>query len=287
MQRLSLFRTLSLLLPALAFAQIQSTQPPPARPEFEVASVKPNTGGGRGMRLMRQPGGRMVAENVPTRTLITFAYDMQDYQILGGPPWIASDTFDITAKAAGEVPPEQMRLMMQSLLADRFRLAVHRETKEGPVYNLTPSKGGLKLTDSAGNCVVMDRTNPPPPPPPGTPLPKYCGMVNISRSEINIYGSPMAQLVQILGTILGRAVVDKTGATGSYNFHLEFTPDQATTGGPFGQPGPGAPINAPPPDSASPNIFTALQEQLGIKADSARGQVEMLVIDHLERPSEN
>jgi uncharacterized protein (TIGR03435 family) len=257
----------------------------PARPAFEVASIKLDNSGGRGGRIEMPPNGRLTVTNVPIRVLITNAYNIKDSQLIGAPDWVNNDRYDISAKAEGNMSQDQMRLMLQSLFADRLKLAVHRETKEAQVYELTPAKGGLKLTRTTEtNCVKFDRDHPPPPPTPGGPMPNICSNVGMSRGQINAWGVPMDRFVDVLSNLLGRNIIDKTGATGNYNFHVEFTPDQATAGGPFG---PGGPGDAPPPDSAGPNIFTALQEQLGIKADSAKGQVEMLVIDQVERPSEN
>jgi bla regulator protein blaR1 len=267
----------------------QAPAPKLTRPEFEVASIKLDPSGGRGGRIEMPPGGRFNLTNVPLQFLITFGYNIKDNQIAGAPSWLNTDRYDVAARADGNASQDQLRLMAQSLLADRMKLAMHHETRELTVYELTPAKGGLKLTPSTeSNCTKFDRDHPPPPPTPGGPMPNICGNVGMTRGLISAYGVPITRLVDLLSNLLGRPVVDKTGASGTYNLRVEFTPDQATGDGPFGAGGPGGPGgDAPPPDSASPNIFTALQEQLGIKADSAKGQVEMLVIDHVERPSEN
>ncbi len=288
--------TAAILIGALT-APLLHAQSPAAvtdRPAFEVATIKPDTGASGMIRIQIAPGGRLNAENVTVRILLGYAYDVRDYQISGAPSWAGSQQYDVVAKSEKAAPPTEMRLMMQSLLADRFKLAFHRETKtDAPVYELTPARGGLKLTAStAGSCVTVDRDHPPAPPPPGGPIPNYCGNIRMGRGRIDAWGIPMTRLIETLSNILGRAIVDKTGATGTYNFHLEYTPDQATAGGLGALPGPGGrapgtPALAPPPDSASPDIFTALQEQLGVRAQSSKGPVEMLVIDRLERPSEN
>ena len=270
------------LLPAV-WAQAPASNT--VRPEFEVASIKFNKGAGRGGMMQMPPGGRLNVTNMPLRVLLANAYNIKDSQIVGAPEWLGTERYDIAAKAEGNASQDQPRLMLQSLFADRLKLAVHRETKESQVYELTPVKGGLKLTPStSGSCRTFDRDHPPAPPTSGTPVPN-CGNMGMTRGQINGWGVPMTRVVDVLSTLLGRTVIDKTGATGTYNIHLEFTPDQATAGGPFAPGGPGG--DAPPPDSASPNIFTVLQEQLGIKVDSGKSQVEILVIDHVERPSEN
>lgn len=277
------------LLSGFAVLRAQTAAASAARPEFEVASIKPNKSGSRNASMMAMPGGRLRADNMPTRALIAMAYDVRDSQISGGPGWINNDPYDVTAKAEGNASMAQMRLMMQSLLADRFKLAVHRETKEQPVYELIAAKGGAKLgSTKEGSCITPSPNNPAPAPRPGEKPPVMCGMVRMGRGLIDSAGTSMDRVVTVLSQALGRTVVDKTGYTGMVDFHLTFTPDDATPGGsgPPGMSGQPAP-NAPPADQAGPDIFTALQEQMGLKLESAKGPVETLVIDHIERPSEN
>jgi len=245
-----------------------------------VASVKPNTSGGRGGIVNRLPGGGFRAENIVVNTLIQLAYNVSGFQISGAPAWTSSDRFDVNAKAEGEATMDQMRPMLQAMLADRFRLMAHRETKEAPIYELVAAKSGLKLAPTKeGSCTTFDPKTPPPPPPrPGDPLPRMCGGARISRSSIDAFGISMAALASDLSNLLGRTVVDKTGVTGTFDVHMEFAPDEAIAIG--GQAAPSA-------DQAGPSIFTALQEQLGLKLDNAKSPVEVLVIDHVERPSEN
>jgi uncharacterized protein (TIGR03435 family) len=273
------------LLPA-AWAQSPGA---PARPEFEVASVKPNTGGSMAVGIMMQPGGRFSATNVPLKFLIGFAYDVKDFQISGGPAWINSDRYDISAKAEDRVPPGQIRQMTQALLADRFKLTLHRESKELAVYELVAAKGGLKIAPSKeGSCATPNPNSPPPPMRPGDPPPRFCGGIRMGRGLIEAYGITMERLLTALSNALGRTVIDKTGLTGSYDVHLEYTPDPGMGAAAFGPGGPGGgPNPAPDTDAAAPSIFTALQEQLGLKVDSAKGPVEVLVIDSVEKPSEN
>jgi uncharacterized protein (TIGR03435 family) len=256
----------------------------PTRPEFEVASIKPNTGGSNDMGAFAQPGGRFGARNLPLRVLIRTAYNVKDFQIIssGSPSWIDTDRYDINAKAPGGTANgfEPLRPMLQSLLADRFKFAFHRETKELPIYELAAAKGGLKLTAPKDSSCV--------PPDPKSPRPReqmpFCDRIRTGRGLIEAYGITMPRLLAALSDVLGRMVIDKTGFSGIFDGHLEFAPDEAIAdaiaGGRAGQP-------APATDSAVPSIFTALQEQLGLKVGPAKGPVEVLVIDHAEKPSEN
>ena len=260
---------------------------------FEVASVKPNTAAVvRVMMVAPRPGGRLVAENAPLWMLIQNAYKLQRFQISGGPGWIDTDHFDIEAKAAGNASREQIFLMLQGLLEDRFKLKAHRETKELPVYALTAARGGFKLQPpKEGSCIPVNPNAPdapPPPPAPGQPLTLApCGriIITMNTSGIGLRGGriPMPELIGILGTVMGRAVIDKTGITETFDVHLEFTPDESLAG----LPRPPAPGPIPATDPAKPSIFAALQEQLGMKLESAKGPVEILVIDHVEKPSAN
>lgn len=277
------------------------------RPSFEVASVKQNKSGTGFVRIQMQPGGRFVAENMPLAELLRFAYAVQPFQIEGGPGWIRSDRFDVTAKAelaAGATPgaPGQIgpvQLMMQSLLAERFKLKVRRESKEMPVYALTLARSdgrlGKQLLPSKVDCAALaaargrggdvtrgggpggpGRGGPPAPPAPGERPP--CGMF-MGFGSIAAGGVTMEQVAQTLSARVNRVVLDKTGLTGLYEFNLEFTPDQL--------PPPGALVNGQVPqvDPNGPSIFTALQEQLGLKLEAQRGPVEMLVVDSVEPPT--
>jgi uncharacterized protein (TIGR03435 family) len=264
---------------------------PAARPEFQVASIKPNTAvGARGMGVGALPGGHLTARNAPLRMLIQNAYAVQASQVLGGPSWINSEGYDIEAKPERNADRKQMWLMLQNLLADRFKLALHRETRNLPIYALTMTRGGLKPPPpKAGSCVNIDPTAPPPS---GTPPGFPCGLVGIMGSPsglVQMQGGKvlMPELVRVLALVLGREVSDRTVFTGEFDVHLEFTPDESTRGlmGPGGPGDPGGPPLAT--DPGRPNIFAALQEQLGLKLTSAKGPVEVLVIDHVERPTAN
>jgi uncharacterized protein (TIGR03435 family) len=270
-------------------------------PAFEVASVKPNKSGEPFIRFGLQPGGRFNAVNVPLRELIVFAYaPLQRSQIVGGPAWMDSDRFDVTAKAEGDVPPVApgaagpVSLMMRTLLADRFKLVAHTESREQSIYNLTFARDdrrlGTQLTPSTVDCAARAAargrgTGPaglPPSPPPGPPAAGQrleCGMM-MGLGSISAGGVTLTELTRMLSQRTNRMVVDRTGLTGRYDFTMEFTPDQ--------MPPPGAQLNGAPlpainPDG--PSLFTALQEQLGLKLESARGPVETLIIDSVEQPT--
>jgi uncharacterized protein (TIGR03435 family) len=231
----------------IAFAQ---TAP---RLSFEVASVKPS--GPDDRMMMRQlPGGRYVATGLTLKMLIAEAYAVQDFRVSGGPGWRDSDKFNIEAKIGIPLPPwpdsnKQLSLMFQSLLEDRFKLALHRETREEPIYELVPAKGGVKLT-----LAKADES-------PGFEMPP---------GRIHSMAVPLEYLAGNLPYVVGRTVIDKTGLTGKYSYTVTYTPD-----------------DAPPADTNGPSLFTALQEQLGLKLESSKGPVEMLVIDHVEKPDAN
>jgi uncharacterized protein (TIGR03435 family) len=289
---------LGLLVSGARLGAQDQAPPAPASPRvFEVASVKQNKSGDNFIRFGLQPGGRFNAQNVPARELIRFAYNVQPFQIEGGPGWLNSDRFDVTAKAEGDVPPTgpgqsgPVQEMMQSLLAERFKLKVHRETKEMPIYELRLARSdgrlGKQIEQSTVDCAARGRGagpggrgpgGPPPAPPQPGERPQcgmFMGFANVGAGDV-----PLQQLAQLLSQRVQRIVVDKTGLTGRYSFNLEFTPDQMP---PPGAAPPGVQLPAINPDG--PSIFTALQEQLGLKLESARGPVETLVIDSIEQPT--
>ncbi len=271
------------LAAAVGMAQSQNAVPAP-HPAFEVASIKPTAPGGRGMGIGFRPGARISAQNVPLRFLIQVAYDVKEFQVISGAPWTNAERYDITAKGEDGAPQSQIKLMLQALLADRFKLIFHRETREMPVFFLMAAKGGIKLLEpKEGSCVTPDPTAPPPAP--GQPPPKYCGNMRISPQDFNGAKISMMQLTTFLSDVLGRTVIDKTDFKGTFDVHLEFVRDQALASGILGN-GPGGAETAPA-DSPGPSIFTAVQEQLGLRLESGKGPVEVFVIDSAEKPSEN
>ncbi len=273
-----------LYAPALR-AQTSSAAEPPLK--FEVASIKPSDPAERGSMIRFAPGGRFVAKNQTLKSLIGLAYDVRQFQISGGPTWVATATYDVNAKpdAASEADDphkittdeqrekfaQRQRMRIQELLADRFRLKIGHTTKELPIYALKIAKNGPKLQEWKEDG--------------GSP---FQGARSSGPGHLTGRKVSMKFLTQILAQNVGRPVIDQTGLTGDYDFKLEWTPDQNQPGG-FGGPGGPGPdgLRPPPADPNGPSIFTAIEEQLGLKLDSQKGPVEMLTIDAVEKPSEN
>jgi uncharacterized protein (TIGR03435 family) len=283
---------------AVAGLAAQSPQSPTSALAFEVASIKPNNSGDGRVMMQNQPG-RFTATNVTLRLLIRNAYQLQDFQITGGPSWLSSDHFDIVAKipdgvrdgGPAEPPgsgPGPLQLMMRALLAERFKLVLHNETKDSPIYALILARSdgrlGPELKKSETDCnavMAAGRGRGGPMPPPGPPQPgdrMPCG-IRIGPGNMAVGGSSLSQFANSLGMFTGRVVQDRTGLTGNYDFNLTWTPDQMP------QRPPGA--SDLPVDPNGPSIFTAVQEQLGLKLDSQRGPVELVVIDRAEKPVED
>jgi uncharacterized protein (TIGR03435 family) len=241
---------------------------------FEVATVKPTPPdwtGGRFIRMLN--ADRFVARNHALKTLIAAAYNLSPKEISGGPEWVDSDRYDILAKTPGEVRPdldEQMSMLRQ-LLADRFKLAFHREQKEMSIYSLTVAKSGPKLKES----VNTPDTSPAGPPP-------LIFVLSPHSARLPGRDATLGELASVMQrALLDRPVVDRTGLTGRYDFDLEFTPDESQFGGALGKPG------EPSDNDAPPGLFTAIQQQLGLRLEATKGPVDLLVIDHVERPSAN
>lgn len=256
------------------------------RPAFEVASVKPNKSGESVGSIGSRPGGQFVVRNNALRNMIRNAYELQNFQIVGGPDWIDQEKFDITAKAPTENPSTQeFRVMVQALLADRFRLVVHRETREMPIYALVLARPdgrlGARLNRSMTDCAAIAEAarRGGPPPAPAAPNPNgapQCGTRTLP-GRILAGGVSMADLARNISNFAGRMTLNKTGLTGVFDLDLEYTPDQLP---PEGTLPPGVP--RPPVDG--PSLFTAVQEQLGLKLDPQRGPVNVLVIDSAQLP---
>jgi uncharacterized protein (TIGR03435 family) len=255
-----------------------------ARPSFEVASIKRYTGDGSGITFAFRPGGRLTVVNNELTNVIDNAYGIQYYQLLGGPDWINSDRYNMEAKAEGSPDRKQMMLMLQTLLEDRFQLKVHRETRELPVFVLTVAKGGLKMEPTVeGSCEPFDPNKALRRREPGEKI--LCGNNIIVRNGWNATAINMGGVTGALGALLRRKVIDKTAITGTFDVHLQWTPDEASDEAPAGLSVPGQP--APSNEDRLPSLFTALQEQLGLRLESSKGPVEVLVIDRVERPTEN
>ena len=270
-------------------AQSQST-PPPSSPAFEVASVKPSKSGGPlGMRNMS--GDRVAITNTSLRTLIQAAYGIQAPLLIGGPTWIGSERFDVNAKAQAPASLSQLQLMLRALLAERFKLVVHTESRPLPVYALVMArldgKLGPDLRRSEIDCAPLLAAaaigQALAPPAPGKPSP--C----VIQSSWPLFASAitMVQLADWLSPWVTREVVDRTGLTGNFDVGLMWTVELPSE--PTGVRPPAEPprLNGVVVDPNGPSIFAALQEQLGLKLDSQRGPVDVLVIDHVEHPSED
>ena len=265
-------------------------QSPERLPSFEVASVKQNMSGGSRTRMQTQPGGRLIVTNARLKGLIATAFDMSepqsliDSRILGGPEWIGSERYDINAKANTEFkpspdgPPRELLLMIRSLLEERFRLKAHRETRELPIYELVVARAdrrlGPEMRKPAADCDAAIAAGIPPPRQPGEPPP--CGLMGGPARTI-AGGATMQQLVGNLSNRVERLVVDKTGLAGRFAFTLAWTPDRIPTEAP--------PPGIPPIDPNGPSLFTALQEQLGLKLEPAKAPMDVLVIDSVEHPT--
>ncbi len=227
------------VLAGVVFAQQPQT--------FEVASIKPSTGAGTETR--RYPGGRFTATGVTLKALIQRAWDVKDFQVSGGPGWVNADRFDLEAKASttGMVEGSSLAGMIQALLAERFKLEIHHEIREMPIYSLVVAKSGAKLTPTISTAQTWSKGN-----------------GSLTGTKV-----PMEMLAgDLLEAQLSRVVVDNTGIKGDFDIHLTWSPDNGA-------------------EQIGVSLFTAIQEQMGLKLESAKGPVDVIVIDRAERPSEN
>ncbi len=301
---LRLFRVLPLSVILSCAAAGQATDHPA---EFEVASIKPAAPQDmHQMRIMMLGGpgsedpGQITYVNVPLRNIVMNAYGVKNFQI-SGPGWLDSEHFDVLAKVPKGATKEDLKVMLQNLLAERFHLKLHREKKEMSIYALVVARNGPKLKESPEDAPAAAEAPAPPPPSGGRRGGMMVGrggmmmMINNGRLRLVGNGQSVSAMTDMLSNQVGRPVVDQTELTGKYDFTLEFAPEegQMMRGPMGGMPpppkgaGPGPGDN--PPDSPAPaNLFTALQEQLGLKLEPKKGPVDFLVIDHLEKtPSEN
>jgi uncharacterized protein (TIGR03435 family) len=249
-------------------------QPPAALPHFEVASIKPNPSPSLRHVLIPPKGGRFSTNGASLRLLIQNAYGVESFEISGGPDWMNTTGFDIEAKAEGSPNRAQMWLMLRSLLEDRFKLAIHRQMKDLPVYALTAAKSGLKMpAPEEKDCTDAKNQMAGP-----------CGDLVLTfeaSSGLAVKGRQVttANLAKILSTILARRVIDRSEITDKFDVILPFAWDETMTGIP--RPPLASSLNEPP------SIFNALQHQFGLKLQSTKGPVEVIVVGHAERPSEN
>jgi uncharacterized protein (TIGR03435 family) len=239
--------------------------PASAVPTFEVATVKPSNPDlqGKGFTVR---GREVLTINTTVRDLIAFAYSVHPRQIVRGPGWLETEKFDVTGQPDIEGVPnqQQMRTLVQKLLADRFKVTFHREKQELPIYALVVGPKGPTLTKSSGD-------------PNGLPSLVFRGLGSLPA--INASMTDFATVMQ--AAILDRPVVDRTGLAGRFDFTLTWTPDETQ----FASMG--VKVPPPPADATAPSLFTAIQEQLGLKFEPSRGPVDVIVIDSVEHPSPN
>ena len=259
--------------PETAWA-IPEPPPPPKRmapnanPAFEVATIKPSDPA-KPEQIITLRGAEVITTNVTVHALINLAYWLHPKQLTGGPAWTESEKFDMTGKpdAPGQPNVDQMKMMIQKLLADRFQLKFHFEKRELPVYAVRLAKTGAKITKSQDD-------------PKG--IPGWNFGRTASGMTITFRNSPMSQFTAVLQNSTDRPVVDQSGLSGRYDFTLTFTPDAAQA----------ALLGGPPPPAgdnpdAAPDLFAAFQQQLGLKLEPTRAPVDVMVIDKVEKPSEN
>ena len=267
-----------LVVVCLAAALVRA-QAPQVTLAFEVASVKASAPNAQGQQMRREPGGRVSISNVPLRELIKFVYQIQDYQLDGVPAWAGSESFDIVAKASADVPPvlpgtgvDPLILMLRTLLGDRFRLQVHQESRDMPAYALVALRpgvlgAGLKRSTTDCQAVAREQAAKAAQSSPGS---SQCGF-RAAVGVITSAGFPLSQLLNPLSQLVQRPLVDRTGLQGGFDYELTFEhlPGGAT----------------PSADANQASIFTALQEQLGLKLEPVRAPVQVLVVDHVQRPT--
>jgi len=255
-----------------ALAQINPPSPSDATPtlQFDTVSVKPDKGGnGTGVRIMSQGDGYSITANL--KLFLSYAYGIKEDLISGAPGWVVSARYQVDAKVAEsdfaafhKLSTQQRNAMLKSVLVDRFKLQAHVETKELAVYDLVVAKRGPKLQEAK-----QDRTD-------GAPDVPHNSWMGTSPGRFTGQAVRLSALIEVLSRELHRTIIDKTALTGEYDFKLKYTPDD----------GPPPMLNGEP-DTSAPSIFTALEEQLGLKLNPAKGPVETLVVDHVEQPSEN
>jgi uncharacterized protein (TIGR03435 family) len=255
--------TAALLLAGSAVAQAPKV--------FDVATIKPYAVRDGNFMIRPLPGGKFTAVGVTLKMLAMWAYNVKAFQILGAPRWEGTDLWEIHAQVdgvEGRLPLEDERAMLRALIEDRYRMKLHREMRKMPTYALVALK-------SAGSKLAA-------------PTASGAGICPCTPSSLAPARASMAMLADELSTILWRRVIDKTGITGEYAFKLEWTPAPGEYGPEaLGLPPGSGEEASPTTEYRSPSIFAALKEQLGLRLKPAKGLVQVLVIDHVERPSEN
>ena len=249
---LQAIRTVAAMILTVALPVLQA--PRPAAPAFEAASIKTNRSGERGTSMRSLPGGRIEGRNRTLKLLIQNAFELQPFQIAGGPDWIDSARFDISATANRDVTGAERSAMMRALLADRFKLSTHTERRDAPMYTLRLARPDGRLGPALKKAADDARTG-----------------FRENEGSLTTERTSMERFVRELTSYAGRPVVDETGLAGEWALTLSWAPEAAAGGD----------------DANLASIFTAMREQLGLKLDAARGAVEMLVIDRAEKPNED
>jgi len=258
------------LCAASGAAWAQSPPKSPSPRAFDSASIKPNTSGSGGFS-MGTSHGRLTATNVSVQTLVEKAFLLKEFQVSGGPGWLATERYDIVAKIdAGTISDDDLWLSLQPLLADRFHLKFHRELKQLPVYSLVVAKNGPKLKTHVAAVEGKDE-------------PTMRVSIGSGKGKIEATKTSLARLADTLGNHLDRTVIDNTGLRGEYDFKLEWAQEH-----PGEESGPSMLTSLQEGlGLAGPSIFTAVQEQLGLKLESAKGPVETIVINAVTKASAN
>jgi uncharacterized protein (TIGR03435 family) len=245
---------------------------PAAAQSFEVAAVKPSPDGTPWFYRLNA-GGRTVLQGFRLRDLILLAWQTEDFRVIGTGGWMDSERFNIEAIGDPEADLDETRLMIRSLLADRFHLRLHRDMRESPVYTLIPVKKGsqLRAVAGAGECVPYDGSASAPPADSTLPSCSFRSYMRHSDdgSQLMVIEAAavgMSMVTKVLGTLSGRHVMDETGLSGSFAFKLEY---------------------APSADASGPSLFSAVQDQLGLKLESRKASVEFLMVDSATHPSPN
>jgi bla regulator protein blaR1 len=283
--------TVAVFVTLTSFAIAQDNPPgkgaAPA-PEFDVTSIKPVARDSQIKRSQSLPGGRVDLHNVTVEEIIVNAWHVFPSQILDAPAWIRTAAYDVSAKPGAATKPDEVNLMMRALLRNRFELAIHHETRQLPTYALVIARkdgmvGPSLVKSKQGGCVERIPGNPPPPrPDPAKPATRWCGLLMMRPRKLSGAAVPIVVLAEQVSLRLGRTVIDMTGLKGNYDIDLEWTSDEAAV--PFLE---GSSDPVPPPDPQGQTILTALNEQLGLKIESRRAPVDVIVIDHIQRPSAN
>ena len=280
--RLAVFILATTALTAQVRSAVLAQVRQPTTPAFEIASIKVNSSGSQNFGFTPQPGGVLVATNVSARQMVTYAYSMQNSRVEGGPDWLDAVRYDISAKAAGPATQDQMLPMLRTLLADRFKLVMHIDPRDTPIFALVraradgrlgPQLRASSITDcdaareaqARGAAIAASD---------GRPI---CGGRTRGAGLIIAGAVSMEELARNTSRMAGRVVVDRTGLQGRYDFDLKFNPD--------GELAAATPADRPP--DALPSFFVALEEQLGLKLEPQRAPVDVVVIDSIQRPVED